>query len=501
MTAISIDIGASAPPSADDLRGARAVMWTYIITGLVIFFFMLLIGIAMRGEQAGWFTYDPGWFYALLSLHGIGMVTAMAIAGLGTLWYLVRREAAIDPRIAYLALAFFLLGAICVIIGVFPGKFGSLWTMLYPLPFVGTYWPSWATGVWLIGNALVMAGFMIWCAQILGALLVRYGGITGMLGIDYVFNTAAFQRTHAEPPPQMFAAAVTAIDGIIGSTFGLAAGIGMLVHWIDPSVALDPLWAKNLIYQFGHTFANLTMYIAVAGVYVGLQICTKREYHTSKPLAVAWWATLLFVIIAYFHHLYMDFAQAETVQFIGEIASYLAAVPVVVITVFSGAMLIHRSGLRWSLGSMFLYAGMIGWVVGGIAAVLDATIPINLDLHNTLWVPGHFHTYLLQGVLLFILGWAFVTLEQRSGEASSLFTRWLIGTTVFGGAGLFLISFYIAGASGVPRRYAIEPGIGPQYAGIATIGALILLCGIIITAVEAVRLARLGRAQTREVTA
>ncbi len=496
MSAISIEADAFAPATAADLRVARRIMWTYISTGLAIFFLMMLLGIAMRAEQAGWVTFDPGWFYALLSLHGVGMITAMAIAGLGTLWYLVRRETPLDPRIAYLAYGFFVAGALCVIIAVFPGKFGSLWTMLYPLPFVGTYWPSWATGVWLVGNALVMTGFMVWCAQILGALIARFGGILGMLGIGYVFNIRGYEEAHREPPsPQMFAAAITAIDGIIGSTFGLAAGIGMLVHWIDPSVAIDPLWAKNLIYQFGHTFANLTMYMAVAGVYVGLPLCTKREYHTSKPLAIAWWGTLLFVIIAYFHHLYMDFAQAETVQFIGEIASYLAAIPVVVVTVFSGAMLVHRSGMRWSLGSMFLYAGMIGWVVGGTAAVLDATIPINLDLHNTLWVPGHFHTYLLQGVLLFTMGWVFVTLEQRSATITSLAMRWLIGGTIFGGAAMFLLSFYIAGANGVPRRYAVEPAPGPELATVATIGALILLAGIIIAAIEALRLARLPKAQ------
>ncbi len=297
------------------------------------------------------------------------------------------------------------------------------------------------------------------------------------------------------PPPQMFAAAITSIDGLIGSTFGVTVGIGMLVHWLDPSVAIDPLWAKNLIYLFGHTFANLTMYMAVAGVYVALPLCTKREYHTTTPLAVAWWGTLAFVIIAYFHHLYMDFAQAQAVQFIGEIASYLAAIPVVVVTVFSGAMLVHRSGMRWGLGAMFLYAGMIGWVVGGTGAVLDATIPVNLDLHNTLWVPAHFHTYLLQGVLLFTIGWVFVNLEQRSGVLSSLATRWVVGTGIFGGASLFLISFYIAGASGVPRRYAVEPVPGPQMAGIATIGAIILLIGLAFAAVEAFRLARLPQTQ------
>jgi cytochrome c oxidase subunit 1 len=289
----------------------------------------------------------------------------------------------------------------------------------------------------------------------------------------------------------MLAAAIPEIDGIITTAFGTEYGVALLVHWIDPSVPLNPLWAKNLIYQFGHTFANLSIYVAVAGVYVGLALCTKRKYHTSVPLVVAWWASLLFITLAYFHHLYMDFAQIEALQIIGEIASYLAAVPVVVVTVFSGVLLVHRSGLKWGLGALFLYTGMIGWVVGGIAALLDATILINSDLHNTLWVPGHFHTYLLEGVLLFILGWMFVALEQRSGVLSSLATRWIVGTGIFGGGALFVLGFYIAGAEGVPRRYAVEPSPGPQMASLATVGALIVLVGIIMMLVEAVRLKRL----------
>lgn len=497
MSVASIGVPAAAP-TAGDLATARRIMWLYLGTGLAIFLLMVVVGIALRAAQAGWIPLDPGWFYALLGLHGIGMITAMAIAGLGTLWYFVYCETALDTRIAYVAYAFFVAGVICVIVSVIPGEYGALWTMLYPLPFVGTYWPSWATGAWLVGNTLVMIGFVIWCTQVLAALLARYGGLRGVLGIDYVFRKQEFAQQRREPPPpQMFAAAITAIDGIISSSLGMAYGVAMIVHWLDASVPINPLWAKNLLYQFGHTFANLTIYIAVAGLYVGLALCTKRKYHTSVPLVIAWWGTLLFVLLAYFHHLYMDFVQAQVLQYIGEIASYLAAVPVVVVTVFSGVLLVHRSGLKWGLGVLFLYAGMIGWVVGGIAALLDATIPVNLDLHNTLWVPAHFHTYLLEGVFLFIIGWLFVSLEQRSGALSPLIVRWLAGVGIFGGGALFLLGFYIAGAQGVPRRYAIEPAPGPQMASLATLGALILLIGLIVVAAEAFRLLRLPESAER----
>ena len=51
---------------------------------------------------------------------------------------------------------------------------------------------------------------------------------------------------------------------------------------------------------------------------------------------------------------------------------------------------------------MFLYVGMIGWVVGGIGAVLDATVAFNIYLHNTLWVVAHFHTYLMLSVVVWL---------------------------------------------------------------------------------------------------
>ena len=90
---------------AGDRRGKR-VMWTYIVCGSSIFAMMLLAGILLRGSQAGWFALDAGLFHWLLSLHGVGMLTAMTISGLGTLWYLVNRETPLNEGVAYVAFGF-----------------------------------------------------------------------------------------------------------------------------------------------------------------------------------------------------------------------------------------------------------------------------------------------------------------------------------------------------------------------------------------------------------
>ncbi|TAM88267.1 cbb3-type cytochrome c oxidase subunit I [bacterium] len=486
----------SEPALRNDAAASR-VMWIYMLTGVAIFALMALLGLTMRMEQAKWIPLDPTMFYAIMTLHGAGMITAMALCGMGGLWYLMNRERALSTLVAYWAYALVVAGVVAVLLSVFPGKFGAGWTFLYPLPFIGAAWPSWATGLFLLGIALVNVGWIVWCTQMFGCVVATYGGIRGALAWDLVFHPKRFAASgrHA-PPPQAFAALVAAVDGLLAGAAGMLVGIALIVHWLSPSIPLDPLWAKNLTFFFGHTFANLTIYMAIALVYVGLPRYANREWHTSQVLAVAWWGTLLFVALAYFHHLYMDFVQPRPVQYIGEVVSYLAAFPPAVVTVFGGALLIFRSQLRWTMGSMFMFAGMVGWIVGGFGAVIDATIDINSTLHNTLWVPAHFHTYLLEGVVLFVLGWIFHQLEERSAAQSSLLMRWLVALGIFGGGAIFLLAFYVGGADGVPRRYATQPPPGPEISAWASVGIIILLIGFVVCLMEAVRLARLRRAAT-----
>jgi hypothetical protein len=76
--------------------------------------------------------------------------------------------------------------------------------------------------------------------------------------------------------------------------------------------------------------------------------------------------------------------------------------------------------------------------------------------------------------------------------------RGLVGIGTFGGGAVFLLSFYVAGAAGVPCRYALEPAPGPFFSNFATVGALVLLLGFVRAVGEALRLARHKPSQVRQ---
>lgn len=472
---------------------ARQVMWLYLGTGLALIGILALAGLIMRLEQAGWLTFDATWFYALLTLHGIGMLVAILLCGMGGLWYVLHEDLDLDLRVPYVVYGLFLTGTVLVLQSTLIGKFDAAWTTLYPLQFVNPTWPNWATGEFLIALTLVMVGWSAWCLQLLGGLLRRYGSLPACLGWNLVFHSQEFKASGREaPPPQAFAALVVALDGLAAATAGSLVGVSVLVHWFDPSVPIDPLWFKNLNYLFGHTIANLTIYLLVGLVYVALPHYTQRPWTTKPILAIAWWSSLVFVLTAFFHHLYMDFVQFLPLHVVGHIASYLAAIPVTAVTILGALLQVYRSPIRWTMGSIFLYSGMAWWAWGGLGAVLDSTVPLNFLFHNTLWVPAHFHGYMLGGTLFFALAWAFMQLEQQSTEPTSLLMKWVVNGLMSGGILVFLVPLYLAGAAGMPRRYALYPP-GFALTQVSAIGGGLIILGLILCCAEAVRLWRSGQ--------
>lgn len=210
----------------------RGVMKLYLISGLLVVALMLLAGLTMRAGQADWLPLAPDWFYALLTLHGAGMIVAMAVCAMGALWFLMRRHIELNAPLAVLAWVLIMLGVVGVIVATLFGRFGGLYTFLYPLPFHGN-WPSWATGVFLIAMVLVNAGWMIWCFQILGAVLRAYGGFRGALGWDYIWHAKEFRAAGRQPPPpEAFPALVAGLDGLLAGMDAMLLGIALLVRWL-----------------------------------------------------------------------------------------------------------------------------------------------------------------------------------------------------------------------------------------------------------------------------
>jgi len=136
--------------------------------------------------------------------------------------------------------------------------------------------------------------------------------------------------------------------------------------------------------------------------------------------------------------------------------------------------------VRLTTPMLFCIGFVSNFIIGGVTGVFLASIPVNLVLHDTYYVVGHFH-YVVMGTIAFagfagIYYW-FPLVTKRMYQASlgkAHFWLTMVGTNVT------FLAMILLGYGGMPRRYA---NYLPQFATfhqVATLGAVIMLIGQII---------------------
>ena len=459
--------------------GLTRLTLTWVLVALVLFPILAVLGFLMRVFQAGFFaSLPPEWFYALMTLHGLGMVGLWFVAGMAGISFLLSRYVRPTLAVSWIAFAATIIGVVLLLAATLVGRLGVGWYFLYPLPFhSGGTWPAWATASLFAALAIMGIGWTLWAGDLLWAIARRYR-LSDALGWQYLRGSGT-----PEVPPIIIVATVSFIGVLAGLVAAVVILVLVAIEQLTTGFTNDALLIKNLTFYFGHMLVNITMYFGVAMVYEILPAYTGRPWKTNALIAASWNLVLLLVMFAYLHHLYMDFAQPQWLQVAGQVSSYLISVPAAVVTIFSTLALVYGADTRWKLPSILLYLGVMGWAIGGVAAVIDSTVMVNSRFHNTLWVPAHFHTYYVMGVVLMILGAVFhLATDLSKLPESRTLTRFIVGTVGLGGYG-FLLMFYLAGVAGVPRRYAVYPAevaAGTLYAQLSLIFIAVLLIGALV---------------------
>lgn len=467
-----------------EIKKQRKLIILWSITFLTLFPVLISLGLLMRLNQGEIIKFGMDRFYSLMTLHGLGMAGVLYSFAFAAIWYILgTRYTRLNTSVGYFIYFMILIGVVGVVYATLIGKFGAGWYVLYPLPFKGANWTSWSTGLSIISLILLGVAWLIGILHVLYALAKEFGGFTNLLGWQY-FKKGEPER---ELPPIVLISAITLIPGVIAFLAGAVFLIMNLLQYFEPTLSFDPLLLKNLVFFFGHTLVNITLYCCIGWVYALLPEFTGRKWVTNKLVVISWNATFFFILFAYFHHLYMDFVQPVSLQYLGQFASYFSAIPASAVTMFGVIVQLYHSKIKWGIIPLSFLIGIAGWAIGGCSAVVDSTIAINKVMHNTLWVPAHFHTYMLTGVVLFIFGFLFY-LSHTEAEQSNDKTAW-IGFWLFViGAHSFIAAFYMGGMKSIPRRYSDYSGIkidathstGVFLAQMAVIGIAVLLIGLLL---------------------
>ena len=225
---------------------------------------------------------------------------------MGALWYVLHASVPLRPGRMLATYALIVAGVLAVLVATLVGGFGAGWTFLPPLPF----YPA-GPVVGLVGepvlrrqrcsSAPASASTASTCSS------RRRAPTAGSRARSAGTSCAAASRGAAAAGDRRDRRRDRRPDLLRGRSDDPASACSAAPT--TTRVGFDALVAKNLVYFFGHTIANLTIYLAAAAIYVLVPRYAGRPYETTKVFVAGWMGSLVFIATAYSHHLYMDFVQ------------------------------------------------------------------------------------------------------------------------------------------------------------------------------------------------
>jgi cytochrome c oxidase subunit 1 len=457
---------------ADDRDLARRLTLHYVVASTVIFLVAGVLGAMMRFSQTDLGRLDDNAFYAVMTAHGLGaFVGWAAFAVMGFSWWVLsevgfplgRAGAAFARATFWLMIA----GVGGVVVTTLAFGFAGSWVFLYPLPFFSSgEWADATTAVFAASVLAVGLSIIAWCVGILvvvtgpGLRSVGGGVVNRMLAaMGFGFIWPKRFRTERPVPYAVIPLTVIAIDMIIATLPLAVLLVEMIVQSIAPSVTVDPLLAKNVLWWFGHPVVYLLLFPAVAVYYLLVPRFAKRPLVSGNIIVLGWTIAVIANVLVWAHHMYMDFPN-DTQKAINTTMEPLtfSLTLVSALSLYSLLFTIFRSRWTWNAATTALFLGLVSWLLSGLSGVVNATIAMNAFVHNTLWVVGHFHHMALLNIGLVIFGAIYAFLPRLIGRRlySDRLGMWHIWLTFFAGTANSVV-WLIQGLDGAPRRFAVLP--------------------------------------------
>jgi cytochrome c oxidase subunit I+III len=251
-------------------------------------------------------------------------------------------------------------------------------------------------------------------------------------------------------------------------------------HFFNPAEGGDALLYQHVFWFFGHPEVYIIFIPALGFVSAIVVTFARRKIFGYTALVLALIATAFLGFGLWVHHMFATpLPQLGQSFFTG--ASMMIAIPSGV-QVFCWLATLWGGRLRLKTPLLFVLGFVAIFVLGGLTGVMLASVPLDLQVHDTYFVVAHLHYVLIGGAVFPLFGAFYYWMPKFTGrmlsERAGRWNFWLM----FVGFNLVFFPMHQLGLHGMTRRiytYLPETGWGTLNMT-ASIGALILTCGVVV---------------------
>src|SRR5271154_877997 len=395
----------------------------------------------------------PEYYLSLLTLHGTLMVffvlTTAPQAGFGN-YFLPIQIGAEDmafPRLNMLSFWVTFVGFVVLVSTLFvsDGPPISGWTAYAPLSAIGSdAGPGLGTGqvLWVISIGIFCIG------SLLGALNF----------IATTLDLRAKGMTLARMPYTTWAWFITAVLGLLaldhlgGTSFFIPGGL-VLSDKLQPHSGGSTLLWQHMFWFFGHP----EVYIAIIpGIGITSHILTataRKDLLGGTRVIVGCMVSIAFLsFMVWGHHMFISGMNPFS-SLVFSVPTLIITIPASIVTlnwigtVFGARLRLHTAGL-FAIGFISVF------VTGGLSGFFLAQPSLDIYLHATYFVVGHFHMVMGVAAIFGMFAGTYFWFPKMFGRMMSEPLGKLHFWVTFIGVYCIFMPMHFIGLEGIPRRYS-----------------------------------------------
>lgn len=420
-----------------------------------------LAWLSPNGAPGGVLT--PEYYLQLMTMHATFMVffvlTVAPFAAFGN-FFLPIQVGAEDMPFPHINMMSFWVTfvAFCILFSSFffsDGPALSGWTAYAPLSAVGAVaGPGQGVGqvLWALSIAVFCVGQLLGSLNFIPTTLdMRAKGLSLSrmpLTVWAWFITSCMGLTAFAV--LMPACILLIMDHVVGTSFFIPSNL-VVSGQLQPHSGGSTLLWQHLFWFFGHP----EVYIAIVpamGIVSHVLVTFMRRPLLSYKVVIGSMLSLAFLsYMVYGHHMF--------VSGMNPVSSLVFSFPTLIITIPSTILVLiwlgslYRSRLRITTASLFALGFISMFITGGVSGFFLAQPPIDIMIHATYFVVGHFHFVMAVAAIFGIFSGTYFWFPKMFGRMMSERLGKLHFWLTFVGVYCIFMPFHYLGLAGNVRRY------------------------------------------------
>jgi cytochrome c oxidase subunit I len=412
----------------------------------------------------------PQFFNTLMSLHGIMMIISILLGVSGIMNYVVPMIIGAQdmafPRLNAFAYWVAVPATMLFLLSLVLGGFDTGWTGYPPLSARAP------VGMQMFFLAVFTAGW----SSILGSLNV----------IATVLRMRAKGMTAMRLPIFVWASVATSIIALtatqlIGLSFQLVMfqrlfGMG----FFDAARGGNPVLFQHLFWFYSHPAVYVFVLPGLGIISELLPVFVRKPLYGYRWIAMSSLGIALVGFTVWAHHMFTS-GMNEYLRVPFMYSTLLVAVPTGV-KFFSWVATMWGGKIETPTPMLFVLGAIIVFLMGGLTGPPNAAIALDLHLHDTYWVVGHFHDTIFGGFVFPFFAAIYYWFPKATGRRMNEFWGkvhfWLMTPSFF----VLTTGMMVIGLRGMRRRIVdYDPALGfDAWHLVMTIAGFLIFTSVLI---------------------